>query len=124
MKKYIFLSLISLFLFESCSKELDSSTIQYKDKLVVNLLAYDNDVLAVHVGKSLSLFDSTAEKLLETAKVIVTDDNGLVSQLKFDMVRQKFVSTWIPKTGVKYTLQVDYGNLNSTLSDFKIPKLT
>lgn len=111
-------------MFESCSKELDSSTIKYKDKLVVNLLAYDNDVLAVHVGQSLSLYDSTAEKLLETAKVKVTDANGVVSQLKFDMVRQKFVSTWIPKTGVNYTLQVDYGNLNSTLSDFNIPKLT
>jgi len=124
MKKYIFLSLICVFFFENCSKELDSSTIKYKDILVVNLLAYDNDVLAVHVGKSLSLYDSTAEKLIETAKVLVTDADGVVSQLKFDMVRQKFVSTWIPKTGVKYTLQVDYGNLNSTLSDFSIPKLT
>ena len=124
MKKYFFLSLIFLFLFENCSKELDSSTIKYKDKLVVNLLAYDNDVLAVHVGKSLSLFDSTPEKLIETAKVLVTDANGVVSQLKFDMVRQKYISTWIPKTGMKYTLQVDYGNLNSTLSDFTIPMLT
>ncbi len=124
MKKFIFLSLIFVFLFESCTKELDSSTIKYKDKLVVNLLAYDNDVLAVHVGKSLSLFDSTAEKLLETAKVKVTDANGVVSQLKFDLVRQKFISTWIPKTGMDYTLQVDFGNLNSTLSQFNIPKLT
>jgi hypothetical protein len=124
MKKFIFFSLIFLFLFESCTKELDSSTIQYKNKLVVNLLAYDNDVLAVHVGQSLSLYDSTAEKLLETAKVKVTDESGVVSLLKFDLIRQKFVSTWIPKTDVKYTLQVDYGNLNSTLSDFTIPKLT
>lgn len=124
MKKYILLSLVAGCLFASCSKELDSSTIQYKDKLVVNLLAYDNDVLAVHVGKSLSLYDSTAEKLLETAKVKVIDINGVETLLQFDLVRQKFVTTWVPKTGMDYTLQVDYGNLNSALSKFKIPTLT
>ncbi len=121
--KYIVV-LLPLFCLFSCEKELDMSQIAFKEKLVVNLLAYDNDYLSVTVNRSLDIFDSTGKPAIENAKVFVTDDKGVKTKLNFDLVSQSYRSTWFPVSGVKYSLEVNWGDLSTTYSFFTIPKLS
>lgn len=123
MKKYSFILLINVLIFSSCLKEIDSSSLKLKDKLVVNLLAVDNAALSVHIGKSSTVFDSLPEELIEGAKVVVLDDKGISYPLSFDMVTQSYKSSWIPKSGVTYELQVTDNKLGYATGSFNIPQL-
>ena len=124
MKALIYIVLFPLFFLCSCEKDLDMSQIAFKEKLVVNLLAYDNDFLSVTVNKSLDIFDSIGKPSIENALVIVTDDKGVKTKLNFDLISQSYRSTWYPVSGINYTLEVSWGNLSSTYSFFTIPKLS
>jgi hypothetical protein len=124
MKALIYIVLFPLFFLCSCEKDLDMSQIAFKEKLVVNLLAYDNDFLSVTVNKSLDIFDSIGKPSIENALVIVTDDKGVKTKLNFDLISQSYRSTWYPVSGINYTLEVTWGNLSSTYSFFTIPKLS
>ena len=124
MKALIYIVLFPLFFLCSCEKDLDMSQIAFKEKLVVNLLAYDNDSLSVTVNKSLDIFDSIGKPSIENALVIVTDDKGVKTKLNFDLISQSYRSTWYPVSGINYTLEVSWGNLSSTYSFFTIPKLS
>lgn len=121
LKYFILLPILFLF---SCEKELDMSQIDFKEKLVVNLLAYDNDFLSVTVERSLNIYDTTGKPAIENAKVFVTNQQGVKSQLNFDLVSQSYRSSWIPVSGEKYILEVSWGDLSSTYSFFTIPKLS
>ena len=124
MKALIYIVLFPLIFLCSCEKELDMSQIAFKEKLVVNLLAYDNDFLSVTVNRSLDIFDSTGKPSIENALVFVTDDKGVKTKLSFDLISQSYRSTWYPISGRNYTLEVSWGNLSSTYSFFTIPKLS
>ncbi len=124
MKALIYIVLFPLFFLCSCEKDLDMSQIAFKEKLVVNLLAYDNDFLSVTVNKSLDIFDSIGKPSIENALVIVTDDKGVKTKLNFDLISQSYRSTWYPVSVINYTLEVSWGNLSSTYSFFTIPKLS
>lgn len=121
LKYFVLLPILLLF---SCEKELDMSQIEFKEKLVVNLLAYDNDFLSVTVERSLNIYDSTGKPAIENARVFVTNQQGVKSQLNFDLVSQSYRSSWIPVSGEKYILEVSWGDLSSTYSFFTIPKLS
>lgn len=121
LKYFVLLPILLLF---SCEKELDMSQIEFKEKLVVNLLAYDNDFLSVTVERSLNIYDSTGKPAIENARVFVTNQQGVKSQLNFDLVSQSYRSSWIPVSGEQYILEVSWGDLSSTYSFFTIPKLS
>lgn len=126
MKKIFLLSIsatLALFSIMSCEKELDISQLQFSEKLVVNLLATDNDSIGVTVFRSLDIFDSIGKPQIENAKVFITDNKGVTTKLRFDLVSQTYRPNWIPQAGVTYTLSVSWGNLGPVTSTFTIPKL-
>ena len=124
MKKLKYLFILPIIFLFACEKELDMSQVDFKEKLVVNLLAYDNDYLSVTVNRSLGLYDTTGKAAIENAKVYVTDDKGVKTQLLFNLISQSYRSTWYPLSGIQYTLEVSWGDLSSTFSFFTIPKLS
>ena len=81
MKKILYLG-AALALF-SCEQELPTDGIDFTEKMVVNLLANNDEVLKVHVGKTLSLVDSSAELKIEDAKVSIVDENANITELKY-----------------------------------------
>ena len=126
MKKLFFLSIsaiIAMFSILSCEKELDISQLQFSEKLVVNLLATDSDSIGVTVFRSLDIFDSVGKHQLENAKVTITDNNGVTTKLRFDLVSQTYKPNWIPKAGITYTLTASWGSLGPVTGKFTIPKL-
>jgi hypothetical protein len=105
-----------------CETELDQSSIEFKNKLVMNVLATDKEPLAVHIGKTLSLIDTTGEQIIETAKVVVTDDLGLSETLIYSFVEAKYKSSFIPIPGKKYSIRATFGNLPEAFSTLTMPK--
>ncbi len=126
MKKIYILAITSISLIfglTNCETDLDMSQLNFKEKLVINLLANNGDSLSLTVNRSLDIFDSTGKSQIENAKVIVTDEMGNKSQLRFDLISQSYRSSWIPKPGVLYTVNVSWGNLSPVQSSFILPEL-
>ena len=103
-----------------CDSKLDSSGLPNKEKIMVNLLAFSDEVLSVHVSKSLPILDTSAEPIVTNAKVTITDDVGKSYNLAYDMASNRYVSTWLPQTGKTYAIKVALSN-DLVTSDFYIP---
>lgn len=105
-----------------CTKKIDSFPIAFTEKLVVQLLATNDQVFSMHVGNTLAINDSTAEKIIDDAKVTVTNKlTGVVSTLKYNLANNRYESSWIPQTGVEYYFQISRGNSQSATCQLQIP---
>ena len=108
----------------SCKQELPTDGIDFSEKMVVNLLADNEDILKVHVGKTLSLVDSSAEQRIEDAKVTITDDNANISELKYTFLYGgKYISDFVPKPNTFYRLSVTHPKYSAANSSFVIPSV-
>ncbi len=106
----------------SCQDELPIDTIDFSDKMVVNLLANNDEVLKVHVGKTLSLTDSSAELKIEDAKVTIIDENANVSQLTYTFLYGgKYISDFIPQPNRTYRLNITHPKYPTATASFRIP---
>ena len=120
MKKILYLA-AALALF-SCKQELPTDGIDFTEKMVVNLLANDDEVLKVHVGKTLSLVDSSAELKIEDAKVSIVDENANITELEYTFLYGgKYVSDFIPQPNKFYRLSVSHPQYPTATSSFTIP---
>lgn len=118
-----FVAAVSLISISSCEKDLDLSQLEFSEKLVMNALVNDNEPISLTLNKSLDVFDSTGKPQLENANVTILDEAGVSSQLKFDLVSQSYRTTWIPKPGVRYSINASWGDLFPVQSSFIIPQL-
>lgn len=108
----------------SCEQELPTDSIDFSEKMVVNLLANNDEILKVHVGKTLSLVDSSAEQKIEDAKVTITDDNANVTELKYTFLYGgKYVSDFVPTPNTFYRLSVTHPKYPAATSSFIIPSV-
>lgn len=108
----------------SCEQELPTDSIDFSEKMVVNLLANNDEILKVHVGKTLSLVDSSAEQKIEDAKVTITDDNANVTELKYTFLYGgKYVSDFVPTPNTFYRLSVTHPKYPAATSSFVIPSV-
>ena len=106
----------------SCEMDLPANEVNYKDRIVMNLLANNDQVLSVHVAKTLPIFDSAAETIIENAKVTVTEEGGSPSILTFSFINGgKYVSSFKPKPGKSYGIQVEAPGLPTCYSRFIMP---
>ncbi len=122
MKKILYLG-AALALF-SCEQELPTDGIDFTEKMVVNLLANNDEVLKVHVGKTLSLVDSSAELKIEDAKVSIVDENANITELKYTFLYGgKYVSDFIPQPNKFYRLNVSHPKYPTATSSFMIPSV-
>lgn len=120
MKNVIFIS--ALLCLYSCKQELPTDGIDFSEKMVVNLLANNDEVLKIHVGKTLSLIDSSAELKIEDAKVTVTDENANISELKYSFLfGGKYISDFIPAPNTTYRLSVTHPKYPMATATFTIP---
>ena len=55
----LFFAILFGFVLASCEQEMPTDNIDFSDKMVVNLLATNDDIIKVHIGKTLALNDST-----------------------------------------------------------------
>ncbi len=119
--KHIRIFFLSLIIF-SCQQELPIDTIDFSEKMVVNLLANNDEILKVHVGKTLSLTDSSAELKIEDAKVTITDENFNVTDLTYTFLYGgKYVSDFIPKPNTAYKLIITHPKYPTATASFRIP---
>jgi hypothetical protein len=108
----------------SCEQELPTDGIDFTEKMVVNLLANNDEVLKVHVGKTLSLVDSSAELKIEDAKVTIVDENANITELKYTFLYGgKYVSDFIPQPNKFYRLTVSHPKYPTASSTFMIPSV-
>lgn len=106
----------------SCEMDLPANEVNYKDRIVMNLLANNDQVLSVHVAKTLPIFDSAAETVIENAKVTVTEEGGSPAVLTFSFLNGgKYVSNFKPKPGKSYSIQVEATGLPTCYSRFIMP---
>ena len=121
MKKYLFITIL-VTLFSGCETELPMDQLVFQDRLVVNLLANDDDILKVHVGKTLKLTDTTAEEKIENAIVTVQDPFGNKSTLDYTFLYDgKYVTSFKPIAGKSYVLSVEHPDYPTANSTFTIP---
>ncbi len=119
--KWIFLTVLVIVV-ASCEMDLPANEVKYKDRIVLNLLANNDQFLSVHVAKTLPIYDSAAETVIENAKVTVTEEGGTPVQLTFSFLNGgKYVSNFKPKPGVGYNIQVEAPNLPTCYSRFIMP---
>jgi hypothetical protein len=113
-----------LFGLVSCERELPTNSIDFNEKLVVNLLANNDEILKVHVAKTLSLTDSTPEMKIEDATVAILDDQGRRTVLDYTFLfGGKYISTFKPNPLVNYRLIVTHPKFPTASSSFTIPSL-
>jgi len=121
MKKFFILT-VFVTLFFGCETELPMDQLIFQDRLVVNLLANDDDILKVHVGKTLKLTDTTAEEKIEDAIVKVRDQFGNTSILDYTFLFDgKYVTSFKPIAGKTYSLTVEHPVYPTANSTFTIP---
>lgn len=122
MKKlrYFFICVLAI----SCEKELPTDDINFKEKMVVNALATNDDILKVHLAKTLTLADSTAEQRIEDAVVALIDPNGTRTVLNYTFLfGGKYVTTFNPVPNVNYRLIIAHPKFPTASSSFTIPSL-
>jgi hypothetical protein len=122
-KSNLFLLLMIAVLGSSCEMDLPANEVNYKDRIVLNLLANNDQFLSVHVAKTLPIYDSAAETVIENAKVTVTQEGGAPVPLTFSFLNGgKYVSNFKPQPGLSYSIQVEAPNLPTCYSRFIMPK--
>ncbi len=120
--RYSFIIISTLFLFASCEQELPTDGLDFSEKMVVNLLATNDDFIKVHIGKTLALNDSTAEEKIEDATVQIIDENANSSTLPYTFLYGgKYLSDFVPKPQHTYKLIVQHPNHPTATSSFTVP---
>lgn len=120
MRKLFFIG--AVFCLFSCEQELPTEGLDFREKMVVNLLANNDEVLKIHVGKSLSLVDSSAELKIEDAKVTITDENANSQELQYTFLYGgKYISDFVPQPNRFYRLTVSHPKYPTATSSFSIP---
>lgn len=123
MKKSVYLFLVLFFVLGSCEQELPTDSIDFSEKMVVNLIATDDDILKLHLGKTLSLNDSSAEEKITDAIVTVFDQNGNATKLEYTFLfGGKYVSTFKPVANASYRVTVTHPKYPAASSNFTLPK--
>ena len=118
----LFFAILFGFVLSSCEQELPTDNIDFSDKMVVNLLATNDDIIKVHIGKTLALNDSTAEEKIEDAQVQIIDENANSSTLPYTFLYDgKYISDFVPKPQHTYKLVVQHPKYPNVTSSFRIP---
>jgi hypothetical protein len=106
----------------ACEMDLPTNEVKYQDRVVLNLLADNDQFLSVHVAKTLPIYDTAAETVIEDATVTVTEEGGSPVKLNYSFLNGgKYVSNFKPKPGKSYNIQVKAPGLPECYSRFIMP---
>lgn len=119
--KYFLSAIAAIFFFSSCEREIDISSVNLKDRLVVNALLNDFDAVSIAVSHTTIISDSFKPSPIENAIVTIEDQNANVNACTYNALSGRYESSFVPKSGETYKILVKAANYPTAFASVFIP---
>lgn len=114
-------SILILFLFimlYSCEKELDYNDLNFKPKIVLNGLIYQDSVVKINVARTKSILEAdTVLPFLKNAEVKLYKNDELIDSLLYDTLGQ-YYSTIKTKANTSYKIEAKTNEIETAIARF------
>lgn len=119
--RYFIIALVATGIFSSCERKIDISSVNQKDRLVVNALLNDFDAVSIAVSHTTTIRDSFKPSPIENAIVTIEDQNANVNACVYNPISGRYESSFVPTSGVTYKINVKAANYPTAFATLTIP---
>ncbi len=122
LSKYLFLAFL-LIIIQSCYKELDYDDLNFKPKIVLNGLIYQDSIIEINVASTKSIIEhSETIPFLDNAEVKLFENDIYVEDMIYDSLGM-YHSTITAKANTNYRLEAGTDQIETASASFSLQEL-